>query len=398
MHQPSSQIEVTHKPGLMAGNPAELVGTGMVAAGSLPGRAKIESKVLQASRAVAALLVVIYHVNESFFGNTRYWTDRPLGHFFGFGHAGVDFFFVLSGFIMYSAHRRDIGMPARLKSFVWKRFRRIYPVYWLVLLATVLLFFAVPGSGQGFERDPRVILASTLLVHVFGQTGEVVLVSWTLFHEMVFYGLFALLILNRRCGVAALGLWMLGSMASLLWGASISAALEFYLSPLHLLFGMGIAAAWLINTSRVPAAAAMLLAGCAAFLGIGMEEVYGGYLAVDVSHVLYGVASTAILLGAVEVERSGRLRIPAWLVFLGDASYSIYLCHDMALSALAKFCVVVTASVSVPLVIVYAGLVAAAVTAGVVFHLVAEAPLLALLSVRRRAVTVPVELAALRLS
>jgi exopolysaccharide production protein ExoZ len=74
------------------------------------GRARLEG--VEAARGVAALLVVLYHaalhVEGDVPGSAVLW---GLPHF---GHAGVDFFFVLSGFIISFVHRRDLGRPDRL--------------------------------------------------------------------------------------------------------------------------------------------------------------------------------------------------------------------------------------------------------------------------------------------
>ena len=54
-------------------------------------------------------MVVLYHASGSIF--TKYFVgERPVGRVFDFGYAGVDFFFVLSGFIMLHVHRRGVGI------------------------------------------------------------------------------------------------------------------------------------------------------------------------------------------------------------------------------------------------------------------------------------------------
>jgi peptidoglycan/LPS O-acetylase OafA/YrhL len=51
---------------------------------------------------------------------------------FRWGDAGVEFFFVLSGFIIASAHAGDISRPARLIPYLQRRIIRIYPPYWII--------------------------------------------------------------------------------------------------------------------------------------------------------------------------------------------------------------------------------------------------------------------------
>jgi exopolysaccharide production protein ExoZ len=64
------------------------------------------------ARGVAALMVVFYHTTRSL-SLPQYLGYIPLNNVFGFGHAGVDFFFVLSGFIITRTHTVDIGRPHR---------------------------------------------------------------------------------------------------------------------------------------------------------------------------------------------------------------------------------------------------------------------------------------------
>ena len=62
---------------------------------------------IQAGRGFAALLVVFYHATKMI-SLPQYAGHEPLHGFFQFGHAGVDFFFVLSGFIIMYVHYDDV--------------------------------------------------------------------------------------------------------------------------------------------------------------------------------------------------------------------------------------------------------------------------------------------------
>jgi peptidoglycan/LPS O-acetylase OafA/YrhL len=101
---------------------------------------------IEAVRGVAALLVVLFHAGRLLSGPKDYGS-LPLGGVFDFGRAGVDVFFVLSGFIISFIHARDVTSDAgprrrRLATFARKRLLRIYPSYWicsLILLAILLL-------------------------------------------------------------------------------------------------------------------------------------------------------------------------------------------------------------------------------------------------------------------
>ena len=88
-----------------------------------PPKKKLE--IIQASRGIAALLVVLFHVTEL---SQQKLNQNFLSGLFAFGGSGVDFFFVLSGFIILFAHRADIGQKKKLKNFVIKRAIRVYPL------------------------------------------------------------------------------------------------------------------------------------------------------------------------------------------------------------------------------------------------------------------------------
>src|SRR4051812_18041777 len=86
---------------------------------------------LQALRGAACLLVVVLHTAgvEAKFG-LRFAPLRPVQWF---GYAGVDLFFVLSGFIIAATPRADLGRPRRLPAYLFRRAWRIYPTFWAVL-------------------------------------------------------------------------------------------------------------------------------------------------------------------------------------------------------------------------------------------------------------------------
>ena len=160
---------------------------------------------LQAGRAFAAAAVVLYHLNVAYFGNPEYF---PQGFFspFSMGYAGVEFFFVLSGFIILLVHQSDIGRPGTLGPFAMKRFLRVYPPLWVVLAGLVVLYALIPTMGGPDVRDPAGALATFLLVPA--PTETLLGVAWTLRHEVMFYAVFAFLLLNRRVGAAVMAVWM----------------------------------------------------------------------------------------------------------------------------------------------------------------------------------------------
>ena len=323
---------------------------------------------LQGGRAIGALLVVCFHASRSIFQNPKYWDSAPFGGVFDFG--GITFFFVFSGFIMYHVHEVDLGHPERLKSFLWKRFRRIYPTYWVVIILALPIYFTIHSFGYGFETQPEVILSSVLLVHLQSQHA-VMRVAWTLFHEMLFYALFAVAIWRVRVGFIILGVWFAASTQT-----SETGLIAFYFSYLHLLFGFGLAARRLIGKMVIPMPRRLTLLGSAVILAVAADQDYGDVLNEIWRTIGFGAGCTLALLGVVELERQGRLTTPHWLVLLGNASYSIYLVHFFTLSLLAKLAWA-SGAARLPVDVLFPFMVAAAAASGVLFHVWVERPLLA---------------------
>lgn len=83
---------------------------------------------LQLWRGLAALLVVLFHTSL-IFTLEKYWGADPMKGLFSFGAAGVEMFFVISGFIILHVHWGDIGVPGKLPGFLKKRFVRIICPY-----------------------------------------------------------------------------------------------------------------------------------------------------------------------------------------------------------------------------------------------------------------------------
>src|SRR5437763_1316729 len=102
---------------------------------------------LQVLRGVACLLVVVFHVAciEGKYG----LGFSPLRPVRWVGFAGVDLFFVLSGFIIAATCRADLGRPGRLPRYAFRRAWRIYPPYWFAL-AVMVGVYAFLGPAPVF--------------------------------------------------------------------------------------------------------------------------------------------------------------------------------------------------------------------------------------------------------
>jgi exopolysaccharide production protein ExoZ len=312
---------------------------------------------IQAYRGFAALLVVLYHANvtsRALFGETR-WV-----HAFDFGWAGVQFFFVLSGFIICYVHRQDIGKPEALATYARKRVVRIYPLYWIVTLALAPLWLFVPAFGEDYHKS---LTALGLSLALLPQPHPPHLdVAWTLIHEVIFYAAFAVLILHRKIGYALLAVWFAAVCVANLIADELAYPANYLLSPNNLLFGLGMLAAF--TTVRLGWAGFLLGNGVFLAAGIAANSGYDGTALI----FAFGLASFAIILSAVRLDNAFHNRA---LRLMGDASYATYLVHYPAISAVSK---VLPADLSPSVAFVISATFG--VGCGIAAHLVLERPLL----------------------
>ena len=305
------------------------------------GRAKIY-KSLQASRAVAALLVLLLHLGGAI-AAAKYFGVRAFAVPFSFGDAGVEFFFVLSGFIIYAAHRQDIGKPGHAPAYIVKRLCRIYPIYWLIFACVYASAVAVPSLRGSIPYDLTSVVKALFLIpldrDVVGGTGApVIVVAWTLQYEVLFYLFFAVMVLNRFAAVVGAALLLTAYAAT----SRVSVPpfpLSFLTRDYVFLFGMGMSVSWAHATRiRLPISSQVILAvGLLGFALVAADKVFGTDALANVRTLLYGGASSLILLGLVGLEEQGRIvGGQATLQRLGNASYVLYLIHYPLVSLSCK--------------------------------------------------------------
>src|SRR4028118_1001480 len=162
-------------------------------------------KLLQLYRGIGALLVVMFHLNEI---STGILNQVTFFNLFQAGWSGVDYFFVLSGFIMVYVHRSAIGKKDQLKSFLVKRAVRIYPIYWIITLTVWCLFLVIPVFANNQDLSLGNVIVSLLLIPQKDQ--PILEVGWTLIYELNFYLLFSIAIrLKPKHSVPLLSAWLL---------------------------------------------------------------------------------------------------------------------------------------------------------------------------------------------
>ena len=281
----------------------------------------VKLRSIQVLRAVAAIAVVLFHFTKGGFA---------------IGPAGVDLFFVISGFIMATV---SPGRTAR--QFLADRAWRIYPLYFVCLAMFVPLV--------ALDRSQCQDIASLTLWPVWGEYCNSYLIpAWTLSLELFFYGLVALTITRSNLLFAI----MLSLVAT---GVVFSSPLtQFVGHPMMLEFLMGFAIARLPLNSR--AGWSMLVLSLVPAVAFYPVDFYSWQRV-----IVCGVPAAALAYVTLCHEGLFARKAFALPVLLGDASYSIYLVHFSVLAL----------NFSNPLIGIYV-----AVFGGYFVYLVVEKPLL----------------------
>jgi peptidoglycan/LPS O-acetylase OafA/YrhL len=294
---------------------------------------------LTGMRIFAALLVVVYHFGQELLVNAP-WPVRNLA---ATGHVGVSLFFILSGFILMYSYEGKFDEPEFPRRFLAARLARIYPLYALSLLVSApmyLIGLAARNTDAAFAWKALVAAGSRFtLMHAWSGVllGFWNIPSWSLSVEWFFYLVFALpfaATFARRWRpnlvATAVGLWLIAVAVGIgLWLLRVPFGDElFKFNPLaHLAqfaIGVCIAKAWLVHRPAIPGPAADAIA--VATVGVLALSAW-----VPAQFIQFG--GLAFVFGPLIVAFAGGRGLFAKvfstrpLVFLGEASYGVYILH-----------------------------------------------------------------------
>jgi peptidoglycan/LPS O-acetylase OafA/YrhL len=341
-----------------------------------------EYRTIQALRFIAAFMVVMLH--------SSFYTSERLGGGLGIyslGANGVRLFFVISGFVMIMSSERRIGDPHGWRMFAVKRIRRIVPLYWVLSLVKLVTLLLASGLVLHSTLDWSFIAKSLLFVparNIDGEIRPLLGVGWTLNFEMFFYLLFTAALACRVRPVSFIAPILVGlSMLFVFRAPGWPVPLYFLSDPIVLDFLCGMMIAhWCLRYEALPAWSAWML------VAIGLAYLYLPVPRPDyrtlVGSLLTTVAASAAILGATSLEPRIGPQIPRITLFLGAASYSLYLVHPIF--APLSPAVLSRLHIIVPLLSIGASVVIALV-AGVLCYRFVETPLTRLSggTARRRA-------------
>ena len=289
---------------------------------------------IQVLRGVAAMLVVVFHLvdAERIYGRGSMLLDGVARE----GFAGVDVFFVISGFVMATITTGQFGSIRNAGAFLAKRAARIFPLYWLFTAAVVMLLLLFPTAIDASVRA-KSFIASFLL---WPQAQFPLLqVGWTLTYEVFFYVMVAaaLVTVAERRVTLYFAAWAF--LIGALQFAPIATPWQTVVtSPMGWEFIAGaLVGLW---WKKVPdwAGRPIFWLGVVAFVLCAITVSELGLYDQDPLRrtLLFGSSSALIVLGLVVRERRGAAALHPWLRKIGDASYSIYLSHLFVVTAAAR--------------------------------------------------------------
>lgn len=297
-------------------------------------------QVLDSWRGICALLVALFHFPTA--------SAISQSSFIGSSYLFVDFFFVLSGFVIASSYGNRLSQPEEVARFALVRFGRIYPLHVLMLAAFAgfeLLRLVLPqlhGTGAapftgGF--DPRSLLANLLLLQGVGFEDHLTwnAPSWSISAEFFAYLLFAgvVFIAGARAWV-----WFVAAAVTaplfLLGFSTHHMDVSYDFGFIRCLYGFSLGAllAWFQHDSI--AGARQLLARSGPRMSWTLAEIV--MVAVIVLFVSlagdndFGIAAPLVFVLALFLFAheggwiSALLRTP-FMLTLGALSYSIYMVH-----------------------------------------------------------------------
>ncbi len=307
---------------------------------------------IQFLRGFAAFVVVFYHIGGYIKKN---YPVSFLGNFFGFGFAGVDLFFVISGFIIHFTSRQYFDKPLCLTDYLKKRFLRVFPIYWVVISSIFLLSLTISVL---FNKE----VLSTQYPHTFSAYISTYLllplhfainpVTWTLSFELYFYLCFAFLIISKRLWILPIFILLI-SIWNLIAGNPFSNKyFDFIFSGYNLEFFLGYIICQYYERIKLSNYLAVLLLIIATIIILQF-----GFSISDFDYwervLVFGIPSGLILVSLLSLEINNVVTWPKVTILLGDASYVLYLIHFPILLFLNKIPAIFGRTLSASQVVFY---------------------------------------------
>lgn len=327
---------------------------------------------VQIMRVIAALSVMIGHIFYEARGLDPTGVSRQLADM-RLWTAGVDLFFVISGFIMMWTFGHRFGEAGAGRAFLVRRLARIVPSYWIFTALMVLAIFQFGDRLDAASFTPEHALLSFLFIpHLspHGTIHPILALGWTLVYEMFFYVMFAAVLgFARRTAMAIL-------VASFAMAYVLARVTDVLPISLQLFWGdavmfeflLGIAFYFFLSDGRLSAERLKILLALCLFAGLASWWA-GIWWSSRFFH--FGLPALALFALGYALLSEIKSRAGMVLVLLGEASYALYLSHPFVIEVLkVPFAWSLPATPATGLVFVVASLVAASSFAVLFFFLV----------------------------
>lgn len=279
---------------------------------------------IQALRFIAALMVVITHsflyASDRLGAGTANWRT---------GTSGVDIFFVISGFVMVLSSQSLIGRDDGWKIFMKKRIIRLAPLYWVATTFKLIILLLAAGVVLHSTLDWEMIIKSYFFIPsknpIDGSISPFLGVGWTLIFEMFFYTIFGLSLLLKKNVYQFVGaVLFVFSFASFFQGNSDS-TWWYLMNPIILEFYIGmIIGYYALKGKFLPRKVSVPMLLVALAYMFFTDNPY------TLPRIINkGVPAAMLVWAIISLEPQLKGRIPSWVMFLGAASYALYLFHPL---------------------------------------------------------------------
>jgi len=326
---------------------------------------------IQFSRALVPIFVILFHVKAFMIVHFHYnFLKMPDVIKSG----GVYYFFALSGFMAYYLYHNKFGNRKMIKKFLYSRFIRIYPIYWIVTVSVLLVLFIFPSIGSEHDLGISNIFPSLLLIP--HKTYPILGVAWSLVHTVFFYLVFTIVFFENKTITSILTImWTLISFAfSIKILSSSHYFINYLFNSYNLIFLSGVVCAYIVTRFKMNIYVSWVLVviGIIGFPLSWINAQYG-FKGLDIE-VTTTVASILLILGFSSIDLQREIKIPKLAQYLGDASFSIYLTHYYCISALSLFLITQTFAF-IPRILIAMILIVSSIVCGCIVHSLLEKPI-----------------------
>lgn len=281
-------------------------------------------------RGIAALFILIHHTFGAFLPEIGQYIEQ-FTSFIRKGYLWVDFFFMLSGFILMHVYHKTFETTFRLqnyKAFIISRFARIYPLHLILLLCFICLasFQSVYHAGPGFTGKQSLFSLATNLtllqaIH-YSSWNEP---AWAISAQWLLYFFIPIIILLSKCTMRVIDFtaiflsflvlfilnWWIGNLDFVGWKSLVRCGAEMMTGVLTYKYQSQIQGRRYFTATS---------------LTVGLSAIVLVSLYLPINHTITVCIFPLLIISASNLSGDSAFNSPS-LLFLGTISYSLYMIH-----------------------------------------------------------------------